>query len=459
MEETRMKNILKNCVEEICRTAQYGYGMYTDLDSLYIVFDNSVQKINKTGIGEGIILNAWNGSGFEEYATTNLDQDNLVKHARILGVNNPFQKNGTRIDPGAVEEQTFPIPGKIDPRTIPLEEKVEKVRRLQEKARQMHPGITNAVVRYLERKEHFTFVNRARIYCQTIFRFLYRLEYTVSDKGKTNSWMTGFNGTGGYEDVKIPEQKIEETLKNAFELVAAESITPGTYDVIVDPETTGVIAHEAFGHGVENDVVLKQRSKAKEFMGKQIGSELVNMTDDPLREGAYGFYYFDDEGQPAETTRIIVNGILQQGLSDHYSAIHLNVPDCGNGRRENFTHKPYSRMSNTFLEAGDCTLEQMIGDMEDGLYIIQGTNGMEDPKNWGIQVEAKMAREIKNGKLTGRNFAPVGITGYVPDLLMSISQVGNDFGTAFGGTCIKGYKEHVPVAVGGASMRIKGRIS
>ncbi|OGL45748.1 MAG: hypothetical protein A2161_05040 [Candidatus Schekmanbacteria bacterium RBG_13_48_7] len=323
----------------------------------------------------------------------------------------------------------------------------------------MHPAITNSIIRYVERKEHVIFVSPFKVLQQKIFRFVFRVEFIASDNHRTDSWMTGYNGTGGYEDVKIPDEKIEESLKNVIDLLSAKSLTPGEYDAIADPETSGVIVHEAFGHGVENDVILKHRSKARQYMGKRIGSNLVNMTDDPLRSGAYGFYYFDDEGILAQKTKIIENGVLKQGLSDHYSAIHLGVPDYGNGRRENFTHKAYARMSNTFIEPGETPLQEMIEELKDGLFVIQGTNGMEDPKNWGIQCEAKMAREIKNGKFTGKNFAPIGISGYVPDLLMSISRVSDIFQTDFGGTCIKGYKEHVPVSVGGSYIRMRGRIS
>jgi len=462
MDDSKIKNTLQSCVDEICKTAQYGYGCYSDMESLHMVFDNSVQKISKQGTGTGIILNAWNGEGFEEYATSDIrNRDLLLKKSGELGKNNTFINNGITINDISEKkiEEDFPFTGKIDPRTVPLDEKVDMIKNLQMRTRKMHSQLTNSIIRYMERKEHAIFVSPGKILQQTIFRYVFRVDFYAEGNGKTNSWMTGFNGTGGYELVKIPEDKIEYALKNVIDILSAQSLQPGTYDAIVDPETAGVIAHEAFGHGVENDVILKHRSKARDYMGMKIGSELVNMTDDPLLKGAYGFYHFDDEGQLARKTSIIENGVLKQGLGDHYSSLHLNAPDFGNGRRQTFTHKPYSRMSNTFFEPGETPLPQMIEELGDGLYVMQGTNGMEDPKNWGIQCEAKMAKEIKNGKFTGRNFTPVGISGYVPDLLQSVTAVANDFQTDFGGTCIKGYKEHVPVAVGGAFMRIRGRFS
>jgi len=423
-----------------------------------MTFDNQVQQIVKKGVGQGVVLNAWNGRNFEEYATTNLDSDHLLKQAEKLGQNNRFLRSGKTIDAGTKLEKSFPFAGKIDPRTVPLETKISKARELQQRATTMHSKITNTIVRYIEKKENTIFVNPARTLDQIIFRLLYRVDFLASHNGRTDSWMTGFNGSGGFESVTIPEEKIENALRNLLDLLSAETLTPGTYDAIVDPETSGVIVHEAFGHGVENDVILKNRSRAKQYMGKPVGSNLVNMTDNPLKPGTYGIYYFDDEGQLAEKTVIIENGILKQGLSDQYSSIFLDVPDLGNGRRENFTHKPFSRMSNTYLEPGEIPLEQMVSELDDGIFIIQGTNGMEDPKNWGIQCEAKMAREVKNEKFTGKNYAPIGLTGYVPDLLQSITSVSSEFQTDFGGTCIKGYKEHVPVSVGGPYVKIRGKI-
>lgn len=454
-----IKQVLFSCVDEISKHAQYGYGMYSDLDSMVMIFDNSTQKITRTGEGKGIILNAWNGSRFEEYVTTILEQDNVVNKAIELGKRNTFIKGGIPIPHDQKIQKNFDFKGKINPRDVPLDEKVAMVRKLQTQTKNLHPSIVNSIVTYVERKEHTLFIDPSKVLHQTVFRFILRVEFIASSNGCTNSWVTGFNGTGGYENVVVPQQEIEDALENLFLLLKAESVIPGAYHVIADPETSGIIAHEAFGHGVENDVILKQRSRAKKYMGKKVGSPLVNMSDDPLYTGAYGFYSFDDEGQLARKTSIIKEGILLEGLSDYYSAIHLHVGDKGNGRRENFAHKPYSRMSNTFFEPGDTPLEQMIEELNDGLYIVNATNGMEDPKNWGIQCQAKMAREVKNGKFSGRNFAPIGITGYVPDLLNSITQVSDQFRMGFGGTCIKGYKERVPVSVGGPHIKMKARIS
>ncbi len=103
------------------------------------------------------------------------------------------------------------------------------------------------------------------------------------------------------------------------------------------------------------------------------------------------------------------------------------------------------------------SVEQMIGGVDRGVYLSQMSSGMEDPKGWGMQVTSHYGQEILKGKLTGRRFAPVGITGYVPDILQSISAVGDDFALD-GGTCGKGHKEWAPVSSGGPHLRLKARL-
>ena len=114
-------------------------------------------------------------------------------------------------------------------------------------------------------------------------------------------------------------------------------------------------------------------------------------------------------------------------------------------------------MTNTFFEGGEDSVEDMIASISYGFLLEEARSGMEDPKNWGIQCMVTIAREIKNGELTGRLFSPVVLTGYVPDLLKSISMTSKQtklFGTGY---CGKGHKEWVKVSDGGPY--IKARIT
>ena len=169
---------------------------------------------------------------------------------------------------------------------------------------------------------------------------------------------------------------------------------------------------------------------------------------------------FDDEGTLGTDTLIIENSILKSGISDLLSALKLGTIPTGNGRRESFERKAYARMTNTFFEGGNDTLDQMIKSIKKG-YLLEGYfSGMEDPKNWGIQCIIAKGKEIIDGKLTGNVVSPILLTGYVPDLLKSISMVSTnkDMELSGNGACGKGYKEWVKTSTGGTYIKAVGRL-
>jgi TldD protein len=135
------------------------------------------------------------------------------------------------------------------------------------------------------------------------------------------------------------------------------------------------------------------------------------------------------------------------------------VAKTANGRREAYDHKPYTRMTNTYFGGGDLDLEALLAPIRHGYYLTHPSNGMEDPKGWGIQCEGAMAEEIRDGRLTGRVFGPVVMTGDVPTLLHSVTGVGGEVHEASLGMCGKGYKEWVKVTDGGPALRLRAVIA
>ncbi len=246
-------------------------------------------------------------------------------------------------------------------------------------------------------------------------------------------------------------------VNTAVELLTAERIEPGEYTVVASPWVTGTLVHESFGHGVETDMFLKERAKAAQYVDKVVGSPLVNIWDDPSYPGGFGSYFFDDEGMLAGPTQIVENGVFRRGITDLYSATMLGIPRSANGRRQDFTRKAYARMSNTAYARGESTVQELFDQVEDGVYLEMWSSGMEDPQGWGIQVTCHYGHEIKHGRVTERMFAPVGVTGYVPDVLSSVRGVGNEWGLDTG-HCGKGHKEWASVASGGPHLLMKARL-
>jgi TldD protein len=280
----------------------------------------------------------------------------------------------------------------------------------------------------------------------------------ASKDGKTQLGYQGISGRKGPELFVGLKNVIQAAAEQAEMILHANPIQPGEYDIIASPEVSGLIAHEAFGHGVEMDQFVKGRALGAEYINKRVGSDQCTMHEGALCATDVTSYAFDDEGVMAQDTTEIQNGILKTGVCDALAAIRLGIQPTGNGKRENFEHKVYTRMTNTIFDSGTDTLENMIASIQHG-YLLEGMqSGMEDPKHWGIQCVIALGKEIVDGKLTGKVVAPVLMTGYVPDLLGSISMVSSDREVFGNGACGKGHKEWVKVADGGPYLKMKARL-
>jgi len=185
---------------------------------------------------------------------------------------------------------------------------------------------------------------------------------------------------------------------------------------------------------------------------------MLEMRDGATSAKHMSSYLFDDEGNLGKDTVVIENGILKAGISDALAAAQLGLAPTGNGKRQTYANKAYSRMTNTFFSPGTDKLADMIKSVKHGYLIEDAESGMEDPKDWGIQCMFSYAREIVDGKVTDNWVAPVVMTGYVPDLLKSITMVSDDFALSGGGGCGKGYKEWVKVSCGGPYIKTRARL-
>lgn len=453
-----LKPLLQDLVAEMERQVPYASALVLRGAGVSITVDDQTRDIQDASPSSGAVFTVYNGAWFEEAATSDLRPDSLRAAARALAAHARREKGGPEIDPGDGGDRTFRTDCEIDPRELSLRDRFDRTVELHRRARALDSTIVNCRATYSERTDEELFVNRAKAWTQDVLRLRGRVAFYASDGDRTVSdWQTRA-GTGGLEMVAVSEEDLQTTAANARALLHAERIRPGFYEVVADPAVTGVLAHESFGHGVELDMFVKDRARAEQFVDRRVGSELVNILDDPSLPGAYGSYFFDDEGQPAAPTHIVKDGVFLRGISDLMSATRLNVARSANGRRQDFSRKTYARMSNTFFGAGESTLEELVAGVSRGVLLQKFTHGMEDPKGWGITVGSHIGREIVDGKLTGRLFSPVAITGYVPDVLGSVTGVGNDFATS-PGTCGKGHKESVPVSSGGPHLRFTARLA
>ncbi len=463
--DTSLQNRLAELVAELEQRAPYASALFTSASGTRASIDSREQSANPQDPSQGVVFTLFTGDHFEEWATSNLEPDYLASSLRAWasGISNVSRERtpvgilppAQRLRASAL--QTFATPCQVSPASLSLSEKLEHLRALQSRAQGFHHQIANAELSYSDHTGRKLFIGGGRQMQQEITRTLLGLTIVVAD-GETMqyNWLT-HAGTGGLELAEINEAELADVCETALRLLEADKIEPGLYDVVTDPTVSGTIAHECFGHGVELDLFPKGRARSAAYFDQRVAAPAVDMIDDPTVPGAYATYYFDDEGQPAAPTQILRDGVLVAPLSDLASATFTGRSRSANGRRENYARKSYARMSNTFFGRGTTPPEDLLAGLEHGIYLRQASSGMEDPLGWGIQVTAHYGEEIINGQRTGRLFAPIGITGYVPDLLQSITSIGNDFALD-GGYCGKGHKEWVPVSSGGPHLRMKARL-
>lgn len=445
------------------RRIPYATAMVRTRSGLRLDLRDAEQTAQRIDPQEGVVLTASNGYQLEEASSDRADAESVRQLAKVLIERTlanrpapeqpPLEISGTGADDG---DHTTPV-GE-DPSAVSLADKLGRFDALRRRLRDMNERAVQAICTYSEQEVQQVFAHRAGLNTQQIRRANMALLVFVSDGTRQEYGWVARAGTGGLELMGVDDEALAEAADTAGALLSSTSVPPGTYDVVTDPSTSGTIAHEAFGHGVETDMFLKERARAAEFIGKRVGSELVNIVDDPTHPGAYGCYFVDDEGLEAGPTQIIRDGVLQGGLTDLYSATRLGIRRTANGRRESVQRKAYARMSNTFFSPGDNRPEELLASLDDGLLLCQTINGMEDPKGWGIQISAHYAREYRGGTPTGRLFSPVAITGYVPELLAHVSMVADDFHLD-AGSCGKGWKEIVPVSSGGPHLRTRCRLA
>ena len=258
---------------------------------------------------------------------------------------------------------------------------------------------------------------------------------------------------GDFSVIENLHDEVKEVAKRAAALLHAPQVKGGEYTVVLDPIIAGVFAHEAFGHLSEADFVY-QNEPLRQVMvlGKRFGGKHLNIVDDATIPGLRGSYRYDDEGLPATKTYLIHEGVLVGRLHSRETAARMGEKPTGNARAINYLFPPIVRMTNTFIEPGGTSFEEMLGEIKDGVYVRDwygGTTSLEM-----FTFSAGEAYMIRDGKLA-ELLRPVVLTGNVFVTLGNIDAIGNDLGMNQGGGCGKGGQSPLPVSNGSPHIRIR----
>lgn len=464
-----VKPALKNLVSELRKKYAYASVLAVQDDSRAWRINRAGKRINNVGLGggSGYVVRVFDEIGCAEYSFNEFSQEKIPEI--VKAIDERIAQETANI-PDGIKPLPTPIPSDepatlkkvsgyaIDPRELGDEKILERLDSIRNKTLSVD-GVLDAMVNVSYRKFRKLFISENRDLDQTIMWTNGAIVALALRGEEVKDAYKGFSQLGGAEILDRMEEFATEVANKAIELLSSEQMIPGEYDCICDPDTTGMIVHEAFGHGVEMDMFVKDRALAASFIDERVASDLVTMHDGNAVDDS-ATMWFDDEGTLTSDTVVINGGILKKGMCDALSAARLGVKPTGNGRRESYERKVYTRMTNTYFEgaAQNVTLDEMIASIKYGFLLESPSSGMEDPKNWGIQCMVTTAREIKDGKLTGKIFSPIVLTGYVPDLLKSVSMMSGQLVTCGSGYCGKGYKEWVKVSDGGPYMKARIRL-
>ena len=355
----------------------------------------------------------------------------------------------------AVEPVVDSVPAGIDrnPLTIPLAEKKGLLDEYNDIIWRT-PKVQTSVIGYGDSFKKVILVNSLGSYVeQARADTSLRVNIVATEGGEVQQSGISTGSRGNFGEIQGLHSQLKETAQRAVDLLAAPQAKGGEYTVVLDPILAGVFVHEAFGHLSESDFVYENdRLKEVMVLGKTFGDEALNIVDTATIPGMRGSYRYDDEGVPATRTYLIREGKLVGRLHSRETAARMNEEPTGNARAINYRHPPIVRMTNTFIEPGTASFEDIISDIKEGIYARNwygGTTSMEM-----FTFSAGEAYMIRNGRVA-ELLRPVVLTGNVFTTLMNIDAIGNDLEMNQGGGCGKGGQVPLPVSNGSPHIRIR----
>ena len=360
----RLKPGLKQLVAALRQTYPYASVLAVADDSRSWRISRSGTSISTAGMGggSGFVVRVFDHTGCAEYSFNEFSEahipdicatlaERLREQAEALGDIAPLPTPLPGDEPAELREATE---CRRHPADMGDEAILKELDAIRKNAMAIDGRVLDVQVGASYRSFRKLFLSENRDLDQTV-TYMTAMVSAVAARGQEmKSAFRAFGSLGGAEVLQQAGEGAGEAVRAALDLLESEPIPPGEYECICDPGTTGMIVHEAFGHGVEMDMFVKDRAQAKHFVDKQVASELVTMHDGAVEQTA--FQFFDDEGTLTGDTVIIDKGILRRGMCDALSAGRLGAAPTGNGRRESYERKAYTRMTNTYFEAAESTL-------------------------------------------------------------------------------------------------------
>lgn len=280
--------------------------------------------------------------------------------------------------------------------------------------------------------------------------------HVVAEEGTRRQ--TAADGGGGrwgmeYFDAHPPAELGRRVAETALRMLHAEEAPAGQFPVVLGPGDSGILLHEAVGHGLEADFNRKKTSNYSDRVGERVAAPGCTVVDDGCIPSSRGSINVDDEGNAPVRSVLIEDGILRGYMRDRLSEDHWADTPSGNGRRQDYRHIPLPRMTNTCMLAGAHDPEEILASVKYGVYARSFSGGQVNISNGDFVFSVTEGYLIEDGKLT-TPLRDVNLIGNGPDVLGRVSMVGNDFRLSDGRwTCGKD-GQSVPVGVGIPTVKI-----
>jgi TldD protein len=449
---------------EICRkllgAALARGGDYADLFFEYraaggLVFEEGITRSASRGVGMGLGVRVQRGDATGYAHTEDLEWDAMKRAAETAA---RIANAGGKAPPVKMERLGLPSRYELDRPSIDLPglEKRELLERASKAAHAFDSRIVKVEVSFAEEiREVLIATSDGRIAhdVQPLLRFSVRA--IAEDGGRRESGSSGGGGrmTLGYFQEKSPEWHAERAARQAITMLGATHAPAGQMEVVLAPGDSGILLHEAVGHGLEADFNRRGTSNYTGRVGENVASDLCTVVDDPTFLQSRGSINVDDEGIEPERSVLIENGVLRGYMQDRLSARHFKVEPHGNGRRESFQCVPMPRMTNTVLLAGPHDPEEIVKSVKRGIFAKTFGGGQVDIANGDFVFSLTESYLIEDGKLTAP-LKGVNLIGNGPDTLTQVTMLGNDVAVSDGiWTCGKD-GQSVPVGVGCPTMKI-----
>lgn len=435
---------------------QFPKNLYTDVriedvTNTNIVLSNHELQKNKTQKEVGAMIRIYDGIRWYYKATSDVKnvQKAIDELAQMATPNEKVNecpeiaKLEVNVDKVILyKEQSFAA--------VPNEEKVALITRYDELTK-VDERIQSADSIYLDCYTHKHFMSSLGAdvefddqYARVIFLL------NIVDQEIPNHFHEHFNAKN-FEEIAHYDEWVREHIAANLEFAQkAVPVEPGDYVCVMSPSVTGVFAHESFGHKSESDFMLNDETMRKEWeIGKKVGSDILSITDDGTMK-VHGYTPYDDEGCKARKTYLVKNGVLEGRLHSALTAACIGEELTGNARALNFEYEPVVRMTNTMVEPGTLTKEELFADIELGIYIHDWKHGSGMSS---FTIAPSKSYMIRNGKIAEPVRVSV-VTGNVMETLYLIDAVSKDLQTD-AGSCGKMEQMGLPVAMGGPYTRVR----